>query len=156
MLERLLWGLVLGLLMYVPRPMPPRGDGPGSPPRPPGSPPPGDGPGPIPLPRHRHRPSLPPAPPPTPPPGHHGPWPPACDRPDVPPTPPPGHYGPWPGDDPTPSAISERLREMLAQLRDLLGRSDDHPIARHPSHEAVDLLYRRQLHDERPTPPWQA
>jgi hypothetical protein len=155
MLERLLWGLDMGLLMYVPRPMPPRADGPGSPPPTPGSPPPGDGHDPIPLPRHRHRPGLPAAPP-TPPPGHDGPWPPVSDRPDVPPTPPPGHYGPWPGEDATLSAIGDRLREVLAQLRELLGRGDDHRITRHPSHEAVDLLYRHPPREAGPMPPSQA
>lgn len=136
MLARLVFSLVLGLLMYVPRPaprppidtvpptpdtLPPGRDGDGVPPKvdPPGRP--------IPLPEirlprmpkgphGRHAPSLPP----TPPPGHAGEWPPASERPDRPPTPPPGHDGPWsPGND---FSFRERIREIIRELQVLLNQ----------------------------------
>lgn len=143
MLTRLVFSLVLGLLMYVPRPvprppvdtvpstpeeLPPGGDGDGMPSI---DPPEMDVPGrPIPMPEIElpdwptgrpggHVPSLPP----TPPPGFEGEWPPASERPDVPPTPPPGHDGPWsPGHD---SSFRERIREIIRELQVLL--SQDRP-----------------------------
>ena len=140
MLARLVFSLVLGLLMYIPRPvprppidtvpptpdeLPPGGDGDGVPPidmpdvDPPGTP--------IPLPEielpdwpkgpGRDLPSVPP----TPPPGYDGEWPPASERPDAPPTPPPGHEGPWlPGGD---SSFRERVREIIRDLRELLNET---------------------------------
>jgi hypothetical protein len=140
MLARLVFSLVLGLLMYVPRPvprppidtvppnpdeLPPGGDGDGIPPigipdvDPPGTP--------IPIPDIEvpdwpsgpggHLPSVPP----TPPPGYEGEWPPASERPDGPPTPPPGVDGPWnPGSD---SSFRERVRDIIKDLRELLAEN---------------------------------
>lgn len=121
MLARLVFSLVLGLLMYVPRPVPrppvdsvpptpddlPPGSRDGVPPidlpdvDPPGAPPV------LPDIEVPDWPSGPggsdnlPSVPPTPPPGFEGEWPPASERPQVPkgpklpPTAPPGHTGPW-------------------------------------------------------------
>lgn len=140
MLARLVFSLVLGLLMYVPRPvprppidtvpptpdeLPPGGDGDGVPPidipdvDPPGTP--------IPIP-DIEMPDFPSGPggflpsvPPTPPPGYEGEWPPASERPQVPPTPPPGVEGPWsPGSD---SSFRERVRDIIKDLRELLAEN---------------------------------
>ncbi len=143
MLARLVFSLVLGLLMYVPRPvprppidtvpptpdeLPPGGDGDGVPPigipevDPPSTP--------IPIPDIElpDWPSGPggnlPSVPPTPPPGYEGEWPPASERPErpTPPTPPPGHEGPWNprGGD---ASFRERVREIIKDLRELLAEN---------------------------------
>ncbi len=140
MLARLVFSLVLGLLMYIPRPvprppidtvpptpdeLPPGGDGDGVPPidipeiDPPGRP--------IPMPEIElpdwpkgppsgHGPTVPP----TPPPGYEGEWPPASERPDAPPTAPPGHEGPWLPD--SNSSFRERTREIIRELQGILGQ----------------------------------
>jgi hypothetical protein len=131
MLSRLIFGLALGLLMYMPRPrgetppgtLPPGADGPPDVDTPPGDvdppdwgpvPPVDDGPpiyhGDPPIGRHfPHTPSVPP----TPPPGYEGEWPPAGERPDVPPTPPPGFEGDWPGEH---RSIFDRIIELLRKF----------------------------------------
>jgi hypothetical protein len=134
MLARLVFSLVLGLLMYIPRPNPTPGT---TPPTPGGTPPGGtppsggddDGPPirklPFPLPDEprgkipgRRRPHLPSVPP-TPPPGYDGDWPPASEREKLPPTPPPGHEGDWPGSKPG-NSINETIKDLMRQIRDLL------------------------------------
>jgi hypothetical protein len=122
MLSRLIFGLALGLLMYMPRPRGPQSGPPGTLPPgvdgPPGAdfPPGEDGPPEIELPTdpqiHRHFPHTPSVPP-TPPPGYEGDWPPASERPDAPPTPPPGFEGEWPGSKPS---LRERLIDLLRDL----------------------------------------
>jgi hypothetical protein len=144
MLARLVFGLVLGLLMYVPRPInPDRGTPEGTPPSPDG-PPPGDDDGAIELPgaeppiwRHPNPETgkLPgrghgrlPSVPPTPPPGYEGEWPPPSERDELPPTPPPGYDGAWPGSVSEPS-VRDQLRELLRQIRELLGGVGVRPAA---------------------------
>jgi hypothetical protein len=135
MLARLFFGLVLGLLMYLPRPTQPRINRPDdSPPSPQDVPPEGDG-GDLELPEMappiwRHpSPDPPKVPgrghgrlpnvPPTPPPGYDGEWPPASERDELPPTPPPGYDGDWPGAGGERS-VRDQLRELLRQIRELL------------------------------------
>lgn len=139
MLARLVFSLVLGLLMYIPRPVPrPPID---TVPPTPDEPPPGDGgdvppigipdvdpPGtPIPMP-DIELPHWPPgrgrgpSVPPTPPPGYEGYWPPASERPDTPPTPPPGHDGPWNPGGGGDISLRERIREIIRELNALLGQ----------------------------------
>lgn len=129
MLTRLFFGLVLGLIMYMPRPRrpesPPPIGAPGD--RLPSSPDIEEGPwndvlphlpGDVePGPRRPGSPGPTPRVPPTPPPGFDGEWPPASERPDVPPTPPPGHDGPWP--DAGQRTIIEAIRELIRELRSL-------------------------------------
>lgn len=140
MLRRIAFTIVLGLLMYVPRPMP-RPPIDLVPPNPDELPPGEDGPGglpqvdppefnPIPLPEPEGRKRKPirrvphePALPPSPPPGYEGEWPPPTHRhrPNVPPTPPPGHEGPWkPGVDGT---FRDRIRQLIEALKELLGEN---------------------------------
>lgn len=136
MLSRLVFGLALGLLMYMPRPrgpesglpptLPPGADGPPIDDGPPviDYPSPEDGPPgdvlPIPLPDpggRRHVPGHTPSVPPTPPPGYEGEWPPAGERPDAPPTPPPGHEGPWPGRRPGVFDLIDQVKRLLFDVR---------------------------------------
>lgn len=121
MLSRLIFGLALGLLMYMPRPRGPESGPPGTlPPGVDGPPgvdhPPGDEIPPIELPTdppiHRKSPFTPSVPP-TPPPGYEGEWPPASERPDAPPTPPPGYEGDWPGSHPS---LRGRIIDALRDL----------------------------------------
>lgn len=129
MLSRLIFGLALGLLMYMPRP---RGDSP-PPTLPPGvDGPPDDAPFPpddgvpdvpatpdmpdlsdLPHPPDRRPAPMMPSVPPTPPPGYEGEWPPASERPDVPPTPPPGYDGIWPDSRPS---LRDRILDLLRDL----------------------------------------
>ncbi|MCW2921774.1 MAG: hypothetical protein JWL76_1648 [Thermoleophilia bacterium] len=147
MLARLVFSLVLGLLMYIPRPVPRppvdsvpptpddlppgSGDGDGVPPI--GEPPVGEPPVVLPDIEFPDWPSGPggdnlPSVPPTPPPGYEGDWPPASERPTgpkLPPTAPPGHTGPWNpveggGGDAT---FRERVREIIKDLRELLSEN---------------------------------
>ncbi|MCW2926635.1 MAG: hypothetical protein JWM86_603 [Thermoleophilia bacterium] len=133
MFSRLLHVLVLGLLMYRPRPTAPTS---GPPVAPPGVddddhfPPIGSPDGPIeididPIPVGTIRPDHPP----TAPPGHTGPWPPVADGPGgtpPPPTGPPGFEGTWPpreitrpGLIPTRPSLGDRIRELMQAVRDL-------------------------------------
>lgn len=129
MLTRLLFGLVLGLIMYMPRPR-----GPESPPligapgdKLPSSPDTQERPSIDIYPRlpddvepgiyRPRRPGPTPRVPPTPPPGYEGEWPPASERPDVPPISPPGHDGPWPDADRR--SIIDAIRELIRELRGL-------------------------------------
>jgi hypothetical protein len=125
MLARLVFGLVLGLLMYMPRPRGPESNPPGLPPGADELPPDGGldvEPIPLPMPDvepmpPKHYPGPMPSVPPTPPPGYEGEWPPASERPDAPPTPPPGHDGPWPGREK--KSIIDVLRGLIDQLQRL-------------------------------------
>ena len=146
MLARLCFGLVLGLIMYMPRPRGPESMPPTGPPGSDDFPTPGDDVPPeidiLPMPqRHRH-PEILPDMPPTPPPGYEGEWPPATSGPDAPPpTPPPGHVGPWPG-SPKPSII-EQLRELIRSIREL-GPTDG-AVLRDAQQGADDLEPRTPL-----------
>ena len=150
MLARFAFGLVAGLLMYVPRPIPrPPVDNPPSP----DTPPPGTEdvppvdlpdidiePPSIPLPDVPTPPDGPfdsyPSVPPTPPPGYEGEWPPASERADVPPTPPPGYEGDWPPSDVSPSPV-----RRLPFIHDLFFRPFrvEQPLQERASIERFDV-----------------
>lgn len=156
MVSRLLLGLALGLLMYMPRPTPrPEGGPPSLPPgedlppgagRPPGIElPPGDvDPGFERLPQPDlgepptgpHVPGPMPSVPPTPPPGYEGSWPPGGDTEALPPTGPPGHEGTWP---PSGSAFRERVLDLIRQLRQVV-REDTVADARAGARAASEPL----------------
>jgi hypothetical protein len=144
---RLLFGLVMGLLMYRPRDLnltPPPGPGPTEPP-------PGVDPGdfnPIPVDPPVDPPSEPPSGdgpypdvPPTAPPGYEGTWPPGGTTPDSPPTGPPGFDGTWPPKSDGTFSLRERIADVLRQLRALTisdPRLTASPDARDGANRVVD------------------